>query len=63
MYIDQTGQAGGLWKLDDLRRGWNRETGADALERGLVDEMGGLRRAVEIARSAFSCAAVSMCSA
>jgi protease IV len=36
-------------RVDDVARGrvW---TGADALDRGLVDELGGLRRAAEIAR-------------
>ena len=31
MYVYQAGQAGGLGKLDDLRSGWNREAGTDAL--------------------------------
>src|SRR5947207_13982083 len=32
MYVDQAGQAGGVWKLDDLRAGWNREIWTDALD-------------------------------
>ena len=37
-------------QVDEVARGrvW---TGADALRRGLVDELGGLRRAAEVARS------------
>lgn len=54
IYTDFTGKVAagrGLdrERVDDLARGrvW---TGADALDRGLVDELGGLRRAAEIAR-------------
>jgi len=50
-FIDKVarGRAMSLGAVDKVARGrvW---TGADAVERGLVDELGGLRRAVEIAR-------------
>lgn len=50
-FIDKVARGRGMSRdaVDQVARGrvW---TGADAVERGLVDELGGLRRAVEIAR-------------
>jgi protease-4 len=45
-----TGRGMTFQQVDEVARGrvW---TGADALHRGLVDELGGLRRAAEVARS------------